>query len=57
MRSPDEITEQIVLKTSDGRNAIQYVFIGDDGDDLLESSSITVFPLTSQQFEAWLERV
>jgi hypothetical protein len=58
MRSPDGITEQMVLKTSDGRNAVQYVFKGDDGDTLLEkSSSVTVFPLTSRQFEAWLERV
>ncbi|KAJ5202181.1 hypothetical protein N7449_004260 [Penicillium cf. viridicatum] len=58
MRSPDEITEQMVLKTSDGRNAVQYVFKGDDGDTLLEeSSSVTVFPLTSRQFEAWLKRV
>ena len=35
MRSPDEITEQMVLKTRDGRNAVQYVFKGDDGDTLL----------------------
>ncbi|KOS37762.1 hypothetical protein ACN38_g11440 [Penicillium nordicum] len=58
MRSPDEITEQMVLKTSEGRHAVHYVFKGDDGDTLLEeSSSVTVFPLTSRQFEAWLERV
>ncbi|CDM37174.1 hypothetical protein DTO013E5_9484 [Penicillium roqueforti] len=58
MRSPDEITEHMVLKTSDGRNAVQYVFKGDDGDTLLEEcSSVTVFPLTSRQFQAWLERV
>ncbi|KAJ5961122.1 uncharacterized protein N7479_008272 [Penicillium vulpinum] len=58
MRSPNEITEQMVHKTSDGGNAVQYVFKGEDGDILLEeSSSVTVFPLTSRQFEAWLERV
>ncbi|KAJ5844587.1 uncharacterized protein N7525_002328 [Penicillium rubens] len=58
MRSPDEITEQMVLKTSDGRNAVQYVFKGDDADTLLEeSSSVTVFPLISRHFEAWLKRI
>ena len=58
LQSPNEITGQMVLKTSDGRHAVQYVFVGDDGETLLEeSSSVTVFPLTSRQFEAWLERV
>ncbi|KGO74640.1 hypothetical protein PITC_084160 [Penicillium italicum] len=58
LRSPDEITGQMVLKTTDGRNAVQYVFKGDDGDTLLEqSSSVMVFPLTSQELGTWLERV
>ncbi|KAJ5598451.1 hypothetical protein N7537_008535 [Penicillium hordei] len=57
LNSGNEITEQMVLKTRDGRNAVQYVFKGDDGDTLLEeSSSVTVSPLTSQQFETWPER-
>ncbi|CAI7569245.1 unnamed protein product [Penicillium discolor] len=54
MQSPDDITEGMVYKTKDDRVAVQYVFIGDEGDDLLEQSAkITVFPLTSQEFEAW----
>ncbi|OQD98083.1 hypothetical protein PENSOL_c010G06911 [Penicillium solitum] len=54
MQSPDEITEGMVYKTKDDRVAIEYVFIGDEGDDLLEQSAkITVFPLTSREFEAW----
>ncbi|CAI7608310.1 unnamed protein product [Penicillium glandicola] len=58
MRSPDEITEQMVLKTRDGRNAIQYVFKGDDGDDLLEDiSSVAVFPLTTLEFKKWYRTV
>lgn len=58
MRSPDEITERMVLKTRDGRNSVQYVFKGDDGDTLLEeSSSVIAFPLTSREFETWFERV
>lgn len=54
MQSPDEITEGMVCKTKDGRVAVQYVFIGTEGDDLLEQSAqITVFPLTSREFVAW----
>jgi hypothetical protein len=54
MRSPDEVTEQMVLKTQDGRKAVQYVFKGDDGETLLEeSSTVAVFPLRTLEFEAW----
>ncbi|CAG8391456.1 unnamed protein product [Penicillium salamii] len=54
MQSPNEITERMVYKTTDGRLAVQYVFIGEEGDSLLqESAKVTVFPLTSREFEAW----
>ncbi|CAI7564151.1 unnamed protein product [Penicillium viridicatum] len=44
MRSPDKIREQMVLKTRDGRNAVQYVFKGDDGDTLLEVQQCNCVP-------------
>jgi predicted nucleic acid-binding Zn ribbon protein len=40
--SPDEITEQMVLKTKHGRNAVQYVSKGEDGDTSLEDYSSVV---------------
>ncbi|CAG7940323.1 unnamed protein product [Penicillium salamii] len=54
MESPNEITEQMVFKTKDGRVAVQYVFKGEGGDDLLhDSAKLTVFPLTSREIESW----
>jgi hypothetical protein len=51
MRSPDEVTESMVLKTKDGRN--QYVFKGEDAFILVQdSSSVVVFPLTTRELEA-----
>jgi hypothetical protein len=56
--SANEITEGMVLKTRDGRNAVQYVFKGDDGDALLEgTSTVEVFPFTSREFAMWYEAV
>ncbi|KAJ6181206.1 hypothetical protein N7519_011667 [Penicillium mononematosum] len=58
MLSPDEVTERMVLKPKDGRNAIQYVFKGEDGFILVEDSSrVVVFPLTTREFEAWSDAV
>ncbi|KAI3226005.1 hypothetical protein DTO012A9_5763 [Penicillium roqueforti] len=54
MQSPDEVTERMVLKTKDGRNAVQFFFKGDDGDT---SSNVAVFPLTTREFEDWRDTV
>ena len=36
LNSPQEITEDMLLKTSQGRPAVQYVFMGNDGQEFLE---------------------
>ncbi|KAJ5521255.1 hypothetical protein N7527_005370 [Penicillium freii] len=50
MRSLDEIREQMVLKTRDGRNAVQYVFKGDNGDTLLEVQQCYCVPFDITTF-------
>ncbi|CAG8018207.1 unnamed protein product [Penicillium nalgiovense] len=58
MKSPDEVTERMVFKLKDGRNAVQYVFKGQSGYALLQGSgSFTIFPLTTREFEAWYNAV
>jgi hypothetical protein len=53
VRSPGDITKRMVYKTKDGRNAVQYVFKGEEGWDLLEESAeLTVIPLTTWEVAA-----
>ncbi|PKK50894.1 hypothetical protein CI102_3104 [Trichoderma harzianum] len=49
----DEIPEEFVLKNSAGRNAVQYVFLNDEGEELLGKAEIKVFPLTSAEFHRY----
>jgi hypothetical protein len=56
MKSSDEIVEKMVLKTQDGRNAAQYVFSLDDGEEFLEDHGVgrlRVFPITGLEYEDW----
>ncbi|KAL6818446.1 hypothetical protein GGI42DRAFT_310010 [Trichoderma sp. SZMC 28013] len=48
-----EITGEFVFKNSAGRNAIQYVFLNPDGEELMEKAELKVFPLTSAEFNKW----
>ncbi|KAI1380811.1 hypothetical protein F4677DRAFT_404690 [Hypoxylon crocopeplum] len=56
MDSAQQITEAMVLKTSEGCNAVQYVFHNDEGEEFLEEHAtpgLKVFPLTAQEFAVW----
>ncbi|KAL6886376.1 hypothetical protein HDV57DRAFT_508543 [Trichoderma longibrachiatum] len=58
MDSHDEVTEDMVLKTEDGRPVVQCVFLGDDGEDLLsDNADIQVYAVTSEEHERWRDRV
>jgi hypothetical protein len=57
MNSPEQIDERCVLKTKDGRNAVQYVF-HDEGEQLLEQQvpgSLSVHPVSTVEFLQWRE--
>jgi hypothetical protein len=54
MNSPEQIDERCVLKTKDGRNAVQYVFRHDDeGEQFLEEGSLSVHPVSTAEFLQW----
>ncbi|KAK1249534.1 hypothetical protein MKX07_003050 [Trichoderma sp. CBMAI-0711] len=54
LESHHEITEKMVLKTKDGRDAIQYVFCDDEGEVLLdEKVDIKVYAMTTKEHEQW----
>ena len=56
--SAEQITEHMVLKTRDGRQAIQYVWAAEGGEEFLEEHGIQnlkVFPLTAREHEEWYE--
>jgi hypothetical protein len=58
MDSPEEIHDRCVLKTEEGRNAVQYVFCGDEGQELLErlrSEALSVHPVSTAEFVRWGE--
>jgi len=51
-----QIDETCVLKTKDGRNGVQYVFNGDEGQEFLEDlapGSVTVHPVSGMEFTQW----
>jgi len=58
MDSPADIQEKHVLKNKDGRPAVQYVFHGEDGQELLEDTcdgtrNLVVYGLTFKEVEEW----
>ncbi|KAI6779876.1 uncharacterized protein J7T54_001964 [Emericellopsis cladophorae] len=56
--SAEHITEQMVLRTRDGRQAVQYVWSAEDGEQFLEEHGVQelkVFPLTAREHEEWYE--
>jgi hypothetical protein len=60
MNSPDQIDEHCVLKTKDGRDAVQYTFLDDEGQELLEllektTGSLTVYPVSAVEVGQWEE--
>lgn len=60
MDSFAQIDERCVLKTKDGRNAVQYVFHDDEGHEFLEElaqGSVTVHPVTTTEFTQWQEEL
>ncbi|KAM6486005.1 hypothetical protein HDV62DRAFT_352984 [Trichoderma sp. SZMC 28011] len=48
-----EITQNMVLKNAAGRNAIQYAFLNDEGEELFEKADLAVFPITTGEFSRW----
>ncbi|KAL6693914.1 hypothetical protein J3F84DRAFT_378054 [Trichoderma pleuroticola] len=48
-----EITENMVLKNAAGRNAVQYAFRDDEGEELFEKAEFKVFPITTAEFSRW----
>lgn len=58
MDSPEEIDESCVLKNKTGRNAVQYVFNDDEGEELLQAlprNSWSVHLVTAEEFRNWEE--
>jgi hypothetical protein len=58
MDSPEQIDEGCVLKTKDGRNAVQYMFHNNEGEQFLEnlvSGSLSVHPVSTAEFLQWQE--
>ncbi|KAL7807273.1 hypothetical protein V8C26DRAFT_423902 [Trichoderma gracile] len=54
LQSHHEITEKMVLKMKDGRNATQYVFCDEEGEALLaEKGDIKVYAMTTEEHEQW----
>ncbi|KAL7793060.1 hypothetical protein V8C37DRAFT_379158 [Trichoderma ceciliae] len=57
MDSPSEIREEMVLKAKGGRNAVQYVFSGEHGEEFLKQHALhnlKVFTLTTREYNSWL---
>jgi hypothetical protein len=58
MNSAEEINDRCLLKTEEGRNAVQYVFRGEEGEEFLErlgSESFSVHPVSTAEFWRWQE--
>jgi hypothetical protein len=56
MDSPEQIDEDCVLKTKEGRNAIQYVFSDDEGQSFLEvlaPGSLVAYPVSTAEHLQW----
>ncbi|KAF3076432.1 hypothetical protein CFAM422_001456 [Trichoderma lentiforme] len=53
MECHTEITENMVLKNAAGRNAIQYAFLNDEGEELFEKAELKVFPINTAEFSRW----
>jgi hypothetical protein len=58
MDSSEQIDDRCLLKTNQGRNAIQYVFRGEEGEEFLErlsSERLSVHPVSTAEFLRWQE--
>ncbi|KAL6817198.1 hypothetical protein J3E69DRAFT_375013 [Trichoderma sp. SZMC 28015] len=53
MECHTEITQDMVLKNAAGRNAVQYAFLNDEGEELFEKAELKVFPITTEEFSRW----
>ncbi|KAL7786840.1 hypothetical protein V8C43DRAFT_324191 [Trichoderma afarasin] len=53
MECHTEITQNMVLKNAAGRNAVQYAFLNDEGEELFEKAELKVFPITTGEFSRW----
>ncbi|KAL7911866.1 hypothetical protein GGI35DRAFT_491960 [Trichoderma velutinum] len=53
MKCYTEITGDMVLKNAAGHEAVQYVFLDDEGEELLEKAELKVFPITTTEIDQW----
>ncbi|KAK4085186.1 uncharacterized protein Triagg1_176 [Trichoderma aggressivum f. europaeum] len=53
MKCYTEITEDMVSKNAARRDAVQYAFLGDEGEELFEKAELKVFPITPDEFSQW----
>jgi hypothetical protein len=56
MNSSEQIDERCVLKTKEGYNAVQYVFHGDEGEELVEEQgpgTLSIHPVSTAEFQQW----